>query len=238
MGVPEGADLMITPVSDPQNHYFKIIGSAQVTKDGTYKGKFDLEAEGQSDASLRRMFTSGYMTTWKSNLENELLRVHPRATITALKFSSPYDYLEGPIQISITYTIPDYAIVTDEEIIFTPVVVSNIFKRAMSHLYVKTDIENRKYQFRDRCSRTVYLEETVELPKNVSITYLPSTDLMSGSAASFKGAYSVEGNQLKVTENLKFNKRIYEPDDWGSFREAVMSQNKIANEPVILKFDH
>jgi len=237
MGVPEGADLMITPVSDPQNHYFKIIGSAQVAMDGTYTGNFDLEAEGQSDASIRRMFTSGYMTTWKSRLENELLRVHPRAKITTLKFSSPYDYLEGPIQISIAYTIPDYALVTDKEIIFTPVVVSNIFKRAMSHLSVKTGIENRKYQFRDRCSRTVYLEETVELPKNASIIYVPATTPMSGSGASFKGAYYVENNQLKVTENLKFNKRIYDPDDWGSFREAVTSQNKMANEPVILKFD-
>ncbi len=42
-------------------------------------------------------------------------------------------------------------------------------------------------------------------------------------------------NTIRVTENIKFLKRIYEPEDWGSFREAVMSQNKIASEPVILK---
>ncbi len=237
MGLPEGADLMITPVSDPQNHYLNIKGSAKISEDGTYSGKINLEAEGQSDASIRRMFTSSFKSTWKRSLETELLRVHPRAKITFMDFGSPYDYLKGPIKINIGYEIPDYAIITDNEIIFTPVVVSNIFKRAMSHLYVNTDLEKRKYNFRDRCSRVVTLSETVDLPFNVSIGYLPATEMMSGTGASFKGAFYVKESQLKVTENLKFNRRIYEPEDWGSFRSAVMSQKKIAEEPVILTIE-
>lgn len=237
MGLPEGADLMITPISDPANHYFKITGTSSIAADGTYSGEFKLSAEGQSDAAIRRMFTGGYMTTWKSNLEKELLSVHPRANITNMSYSSPYDYMEGPIAISISYSIPGYAIVTEEEIIFTPVVVSNIFKRAMSHLGVNTKIENRKYQFRDRCSRTVYLEESVALPYKVSIASLPATEMVSGTGASFKGGYQVEGSQLTVVQDLSFNKRIYDPQDWGSFREATMMQNKIAREAVILKIE-
>lgn len=237
MGLPEGADLMITPISEPQNHYLKITGSSKISEDGTYTGTFELEAEGQSDASIRRMFTGGYMTTWKANLEEELLRSHPRARITGMNYSSPYDYMEGPIAISISYSIPDYAIVTGSEIIFTPVVVSNIFKRSMSHLYINTDLEKREYNFRDRCSRLVTLEETVELPFSVSTGYLPATSMSSGPGASFKGAFYVEGSQLKVTQHAKFNKRIYEPEDWGSFREAVQSQMKVAGEPVVLKVD-
>lgn len=235
MGVPEGADLSITPISDPINHYLRIKGTSTLDENGTVSGQFTLEAEGQSDASIRRMFTSGYVTTWKRNLERELIQVHPRATVKEMSFGSPYDYLSGPINISISYEIPDYAIVTENEIIFTPVVVSNIFKRAMSHLYTNTEIEERKYNFRDRCSRFVQLEETVTLPDNVEIAYLPSTPLMRGSGASFKGGFFIVDNTIKVTENIKFFKRIYEPEDWASFREATMSQNKIATEPVILK---
>jgi hypothetical protein len=237
MGLPEGADLMITPISDPENHYLKIRGKSKISDDGTYTGEFELVAEGQSDAAIRRTFTGGYMTTWEAGLKAELLSVHPRAEITSLSYSSPYDYMEGPMEIKIGYSIPGYALVTDNEMIFTPVVVSNIFKGAMSHLYVNTSAESRKYQFRDRCSRSVYLEETVELPGNASVAYLPATPLTSGPGASFKGAFYLEGKELKVTENLKFNKRVYDPDDWGSFRETVMSQNKIATDPVILKFD-
>jgi transglutaminase-like putative cysteine protease len=237
MGLPEGADLMITPISDPENHYLKIKGKARIDDDGTYTGELELVAEGQSDASLRRMFTGGYVTTWEASLRSELLRQHPRASITDVSFSSPYDYMEGPITIKIGYTIPAYAIITDKELIFTPVVASAIFKRAMSHLYVNTATESREYQFRDRCSRSVYLDETVELPENASVAYLPSSPASSGTGASFKGGYSLEGSQLKLTENLVFKKRIYDPEDWGSFREAVMAQDKLASEPVILKFD-
>jgi hypothetical protein len=237
MGLPEGADLMITPISDPQNHYLKINGTAEISEDGTYSGQIKLVAEGQSDAALRRMLTSGYMTTWEDRLKAQLLEVHPRAEITSLHFSPPYDYMKEPLHITIDYIIPEYAIVTDREMLFTPVVVSNIFKRAMSHLYINTDIESREYQFRDRCSRTVTLEETVALPGNVSIAYLPATNMSSGSGASFKGAFYISGNELKVTENIKLNKRIYDPEDWGSFREAVQSQKKIADQPVILTFD-
>ena len=238
MGVPEGADLMITPISDPANHFLVISGSSTISKDGTLTGEFTLEAEGQSDAAIRRIFTSGYMTTWESSLEREILSVHPRAEILDMKFGDPYAYLSSNLKIMFRYKIPDYAIVTEDEIIFTPLVVSNIFKRAMSHLYVKTDSEERKYQFHDRCTRLVQLSEKVTLPSNVEVAYLPSTELMSGTGASFKGAFNVEGNKLTVTENLKFKKRVYDLEDWGSFKSAVDSQNKIATEPVILKVNN
>jgi hypothetical protein len=235
MGVPEGADLMITPISPPENHYLKIHGNSVLDETGNITGKFTLEAEGQSDAAIRRIFTGSYRTTWEKNLERELISVHPRAQIISADYGDPMDYQNSHLTITIEYKIPDYALVTDKEIILTPVVVSNIFKRAMSHLYVNTDLKERTYQFRDRCSRSVQLSESVTLPFNVEIEYLPATELMSGTGASFKGAFYVNGNELTVTENMKFKKRIYDPEDWGSFKSAVVSQNKIAEEPVILK---
>jgi len=234
MGVPEGADLMITPISPPENHFINISGNSELLPDGTLEGTFILEAEGQSDAAIRRMFTSNYISNWKTRLEREIIQVHPRTEIIEMGFGKPYDYMSENIKITVKYRIPDYAVITDEEIIFTPFAVSNIFKRAMSHLYFKTELLERKYNFRDRCSRAVNLTETVKLPHNVSVGYLPSTSLMSGTGASFKGGFRVKDKSLTVTEIIKFNKRVYEPGDWGSFREAVASQNKIAEEPVIL----
>jgi hypothetical protein len=237
MGLPEGADLMITPVSDPRNHYLNINGSSKLTSDGTLIGEFILDAEGQSDAAIRRMFTGNNISNWNSSLERELISVHPRAQITSMRYGKPYEYLSGPLQIKIKYKIPGYAIITEEEIIFTPLIVSNIFKRAMSHLYVDTSIEKRQYEFRDRCSRWVQLSETIDFPEKVSLVYTPSTAMLSGSGASFKGGFELDKNSLKVGENLKFNKRVYGPEDWGSFKEAVITQNKIAEEPIILKIE-
>ena len=228
---------MITPISDPKNHYFKIKGTSEIKPDGTLVGEFTVDAEGQSDAAIRRMFTSNYISNWNRALENELLSVHPRAVITEKEYSSPYSYMAEPLHIKIKYTIPDYAIVTNDEIIFTPLVVSNIFKRAMSHLYFKTELKERKYQFRDRCSRYVQLSETISFPDSVSIGYLPEVSMVSGTGASFKGGYELTNNNLAVGANLTFKKRIYDPEDWGSFSGAVAIQNKLATEPVILNIE-
>ena len=238
MGVPEGADLMETPISPPENHFVKIRGESTLNADGALTGNFVFEAEGQSDASVRRMFTSNFINNWERTLENELIKVHPRAEITAMKYGEPYKYLDQHLTISIDYRIPDYAIVTSTEIIFTPVVVSNLFKRSMSHLYFKTDLKERKYAFRDRCSRTVDLREKINLPYSAAISYVPETSTVSGTGASFKGGYFLNGNTLTISESLIFNKRVYKTEDWGSFREAVISQNKIASEPVILKIEN
>ena len=170
-------------------------------------------------------------------LENELISVHPRAEIMEKEYSGPYSYMAEPMHIKIKYQIPDYSIITENEIIFTPLVVSNIFKRAMSHLYFKTDLMERKYQFRDRCSRYVQLSETVTLPDSISAAYLPKVSMMSGTGASFKGGIEMENNTLSIGANLTFRKRIYDPGDWGSFREAVAAQNKLAEEPIILNIE-
>jgi transglutaminase-like putative cysteine protease len=237
MGVPEGADLMITPISDPRNHYIKIEGTSKLSTDGTLTGEFVLDAEGQSDAAIRRLFTGNNISTWNSSLEKELISVFPRTEILSMSYGKPYNYLTEPMQIKIKYKIPNFAIVTAEEIIFTPLVVSNIFKRAMSHLSVDTGSEKKNYQFRDRCSRWVQLGETITLPENFSVVYAPQVSMTSGTGASFKGGYDFAEKTVTVSENLKFNKRVYDPEDWGSFREAVKTQNKIAEEPLILKIE-
>lgn len=237
MGVPEGADLMITPVSDPRNHFIKIEGTSKIALDGTLTGEFVLDAEGQSDAAIRRMFTGAYVSTWDANLEKELIGVFPRAEIVSMSYGKPYNYMNEPLQIKIKYKIPDFAIVTADEIIFTPLVVSNIFKRAMSHLGIDTSPENRNYQFRDRCSRWVQLGETITLPENFSVIYAPQTSMISGTGASFKGGYDFGEKLVTVSENIKFNKRVYDPEDWGSFRDVVKIQTKMAEEPLILKVE-
>lgn len=235
MGVPEGADLMETPVSPPENHYFRVKGSSEIAADGSLTGKITVDAERQSDAAIRRMFTGGYITTWDQSLEREIISVFPGAEILARDFRNPYDYLSGPLHLEIEFRIPGHALITSDEMLFTPPAVSGIFKRAMSHLYFNLSPEKRKFAFRDRCSRLVELHDEVTLPFAAAIAYVPEVHMVSGEAASFKGGYSINGNILSVSETITLRKRIYQPEEWGVFREVVANQKKMAEEPVILK---
>ncbi|HNS16245.1 MAG TPA: DUF3857 and transglutaminase domain-containing protein [Bacteroidales bacterium] len=237
MGVPESADLAITPISPPENHSIRIRGTADLDKDGTYTGSLVLTAEGQSDAAVRSMFTRSRRTYWKELVETELLKVAPQAVVLSCDFGDPYHYLSGPITLKISYKIPDYALITDQEIIFQPVIASGFFKRIMPHLYANTALEVRKFPFRDRCSRWVELDETITVPSGYASCPSVFSKNTTGDASSFDGMVQKDGNTLRITEKMVFGKRIYEPQDWPAYRDAVKAQNEFAERVVVLKKD-
>jgi hypothetical protein len=235
MGVPESADLAITPLSPPENHYIRIKGTAELDREGTYTGSLILTAEGQSDAAVRGMFTRSFRSTWKSALEAELQKVAPKAVLLSCDFGNPYDYLSGPVTIKLSYKIPDYALITGKEIIFTPFISSGLFKRMMPHLYTSTALEKREYPFRDRCSRLIELDEMITLPADFLSVQPVFTKSTPAGSASFNGSVEQTGSSLRVTEKAIYTKRIYEPEDWPAYREAVRAQNEFAERMVILK---
>ena len=235
MGIPEGADLMITPVSEPENHYLKITGTSEVKADGTLEGEVYITAEGQTDASIRGMFTRAYKSEWEKNLEAEFLRINPKAEIISMDYGdNPYNHMAGPIEITVNYRIPDYAFVGDGKIAFVPFVASNIFSRGQSHLYLNTSLENREYAFRERCSRMVNLKETVTVPEGYSMVNEPVYIDLDGENAAYEASVNMKGNILEMEQEIILEKRIYEPSDWEDVKNVVESQQELAKTPVVL----
>jgi hypothetical protein len=235
MGVPEGADLLYTPLSQASDHYFRITGTSEIKTDGSLEGDLIVTAEGQSDGAIRRNFTGSMKSDWKSNIERELLRVAPQAQMLALDYGKdPYDYMSGSITLKIKYRIPDYAVVTANQIIFTPFVASNLFRGAQGQLSFSTTLKDRKYNFTDRCSRLVELKETVKLPAGYRYDKGKNSLKSDGVAVSSDGQLAQQGQNLEFAFTGQFNKRIYEPIDWDSFRKAVDNQNFFASNPVVL----
>jgi len=236
MGLPQGADLLETPISAPENHYFRIIGTSSLANDGTLTGEFTLTAEGQSDASVRGIFTRYYKADWQSSFERELMKISPRIEIIEMTYTDPYQYLIQPVQIKVKYKIPNYAVATKDEIIFTPVVAANLFGSRHSHLFFNTSLDKREYPFADGCSKLIELNEVVTLPANMTIKYTPESKSITGSGADFESNYTIEGNTLKFSQKVVLKKRIYQPEDWTSFRDAVKYENEFASKPVILNY--
>ncbi len=236
MGLPEGADLKTTPISPPEKHYYRINASSEIKEDGSLTGQFILEAEGQSDSRIRRMFTGRFKAYWLPFIQGELFKQFPLMNITKLDFGNPYDY-SSPIQIKAEYKIPHYAVVTKNEIIFTPLAASNLLnhKYINDHLSIDLSSEEKQYGFRIRSSKLIELKETIKLPKYKKAVYLPEADEVSGNGAEFEGGYKLNGRTLELNEKIVLKKRIFEREDWPSFRMAVKAQNKLAEEKIILK---
>ncbi len=238
MGVPEGADLMETPISPPENHYYRVKGKSRLYRCGTLKGEFTLTAEGQSDARIRRAFVRGHKALWSGYFDRMIHAISPRAEIDKLEYTDPYD-LSSHITIRLAYTIPRYATVLDDTILFTPCVARFPGSDAGTSyfLHMNTSLEKRRHGFRTRCSRLVELDETVILPEGFSVKEFPEQEPVAGSAASFEGGYKTNDGSLGYSARLVLEKRVYEASDYDNFRAAVRGIKKMMNGTVVLTAD-
>lgn len=232
MGLPNGAKLGLTPVSDPKNHYIRMTAQTQVAKDGTLKGTVTITADRQSDRTVRYLF-DGFRTEWRNNVEMMLYQLYPNAKLKSVKYTSEDDYLKQPVSITYKFEIPDYAIVTDKEVIATPFLANGFYTFVMRHLFYDVSPEKRDYPFTDRCSRYVAISETMTVPSGYTRVSTPQTLQFVTPSVSFRGGYQIGYNMVTFSENISLGKRVYEADEWPAFRKAVLYQREYMDNPVV-----
>ena len=232
-GIPGGSDILTTPVSPPENHYWKLSGKSELDKNGTLKGEFTLTAEGQSDSRIRRAFHRSYKSYRPLMIHNIMHIISPNTVVKDYSYTDPDD-LSKPMSITVKYTITDYALITEDKIIFTPLLASNPMSDFSSEMHINTDLEERKFGFRTGCSKLVEINETISLPKFSKTDKLPEFASVDGKPASFKAEYSLNGNKLSLTAKHVMAKRIYEAEDWDVFRNAMLEREKLQDGKVIL----
>lgn len=235
-GIPEGSDLCVTPVSAPENHYVRINADNSLKADGTLVGKFTISAEGQSDSNIRRIFTTGFQSEWRNTMEKQLLSVSPKAVMKSVDYGrSPKDYQKAPISITFTYEIPEYAMTGESELIFKPFVMNNLYTQVLSFLRINTDIEDRKYGFKDSCSRLVEVEEKLSLPSGYKMLGDEKQVNIDGQAADFDGMLKQDGGKILLDTRLSLYKRVYLAEDWDDFRNSVNAYKSFGEYIVVRK---
>lgn len=232
MGLPEGADLATTPVSAPENHYLRINATSGLSVDGTLTGSVILTAEGQSDAAVRGLFKGYPKYLWAQNVEKELLKVSTFAEVTNIDYGDPVNYQGGPVRIKVDYKIPQFARVSGKTVLFTPL-SAEAFRTFQPHLTFETGSAEKKYAFRDRCSRQVEIDESISLEGFDTFVSVPDPVKKNGTVCSVDGGYLLNGPSLKLKEKVSFGKRLYEAKEWPEFRNAVKGQQSFIDSPVI-----
>jgi len=233
-GIPEKSDLLLTPLSPPENHYLKLNVKSSIDVSGTLKGTVTVEAEGQTDRSVRNPFTIGFAADWRKAMESELMNISPNAKLISVDWGhNPKNYVAGPIKISMKFEVPHYANVGNNVLIFKPVVFTDLYAGVRSFLRIDLAPEKREYGFRDACSRLIVLNETLELPKGYKMLPMPDGRNTASDVADFQGFVKQRKNTISVHQTLSLKKRIYEPEDWNNFRNAVSAYQNFANTEII-----
>lgn len=235
MGLPDGADLMITDVSDASNHYLKISNNATIDEKGNLTGTIEVSAEGQSDAAVRGIFTYYYQSQWKANLEKELQSIYPQAEITKITNTNPYQYVAGPVSIYYEYSIPEFAIVDDNSYIFNSLTNSGFMEHNRFGLGLRTNLDERKYGFRIRCSQEVKIDEKITFPGKIKQVVTPESVDNKSESASVKAGWDKSKKDLTFQVHSRFEKRKYKPTEWSAVKSVVSDIKKFQTNPIQVK---
>lgn len=236
MGLPEGADLLTTPVSPPEKHPLDVTISSHLDSDGTLTGTISVHADGQSDATLRRLWRRVPRNEWQSLDETLLTGIDPRAEVVkALR--GDIDDLTKPFRLEVSFRIPRYGrALADGSLLVVPLVarhpVGNLAHA--EELFLDTSVKERHFPVKVGCSKLVRLRERMTLPKGSSLDGVPSK-LETTGAGSLSASWRVEGDVLVVDETLALDRRVFEPTDWPALREAFDSLRRLAKHSVLVR---
>ena len=110
-----------------------------------------------------------------------------------------------------------------------------MFRTFQPHLAFETATADKKFAFRDRCSRQVEIDETMTLNGLSSVSVMPESKHKSGTVCSFDGGLTLNGNVLHLKEKITLGKRIYDAKDWPGFRDAVNAQESFVDNHVVFE---
>ncbi len=236
LGLPEGDILRETQISAPENHYLKISNMATIDASGKATGVFVIEAEGQSDATVRSIFTRSFMPLWEWNVRKQLLESFPGAVIEKVEFTDPYLYYLYPVSIKIHYSITDFAVVDKKTMIFKPLSSAGVFGYAQMYGSFNATKPDRKYPFTGNCSQLVEIKENYTFGEKIkSSSFGKSPQSFKGTFVSFAQSVRVKGKELSMSVMEKFNQRVYPAEAWSEFFQLTKARENF-NKPVVVKF--
>lgn len=235
MGLPEGADLMYTPVSPAENHFWKMDVKSILTEKGTLTANIIITAEGQSDANVRRGL-KGYVSFREEYFPSLIAESYPQAIIKSVAYPDIED-ISKPIEVKLSIEIPDFALINGNKMTIVPFAAFNPFNDYYNapEYYVNTNIEERKYGFKIGFSRQIEIHETMLIPDGFKISGTPETFEQKDAASSLKIAYSNEAKQLDFVLKHIMNKRLYDKEDWNIFRSNLIKRQSVGNSPVTIQ---
>ena len=236
MGLPEGADIITTPISPPSDHPLRFTVRSTLRADGALEGTLKLTGDGQADSGLRRPYRGRARTQWAAIDEGLLSAVDPRAVVRVTS-RTDLDDLRVPFTIEATFSIPGYARVLDDgSMLLTPLAARHPVGLATKAEEIALPLKpkERKYPVRIGCSKVVFLEERLTLPAGATVEGLPDDAKLEG-AGSLQSSWKHSGSDLVVSETLTLDRRIFAPGEWPALRDALESFRKLAETPLIVR---
>ncbi|HAK95914.1 MAG TPA: transglutaminase [Planctomycetes bacterium] len=236
MGLPEGADLLTTPISPPENHPLRVTIDSTLHSDGALEGRMQVASDGQADSAIRRMYRGKMRNEWPAVDRQWLAALDARAEVAGVERIDPDD-LDRPFTIALSFRIPGYARRLDDgALLLVPLGPRHPVGAAVhaDELRFSTGPGTRRFTAAIGCTRLVVLAERMELPAGFAVEGLPAAVKLEGNGA-LDAKWSVDGGALVIEETLAMRSRRVEPAEWPELRAALEAFRKLAATPILVR---
>ena len=79
------------------------------------------------------------------------------------------------------------------------------------------------------------VSETIKIPGGLKLEGPSKLNEIKGSGANFSGSIIQKGNTIRIKKSIVLKKRIYQPQDWQSFKESIREFKKPEENLLVLK---
>ena len=199
-----------------------------------------LDADGSARVNVVRNLWTDWIEDWLgfNDMEKEEQRtlmtwamdVQPQ-NLTPLAFKDNFDSYDGPgwyprCSLEYRFDVRTYGQPSDTRMR----VAVNPFSKRMTAQRAK---RVNPMVFREGA---VFVDEiTIDLPEGYRIESIPPDMDLDEVWASFKSTASAEGNQVRISQSLRFKPCRLEPEAYAGFRDFTRSMNRSYGAALILK---
>jgi hypothetical protein len=205
--------------------------NAELTNDGTLKGRFKLEGSGALDGRLRRLVSGVRKAEMRNRIARLLSPVSNRVEQIVYQHPAPDDFNQD-MWIMFDYVIPGFA---------PPVAGGFEFASPMMNVVLHDGMLFRagSADWGDERTTDVFLyytqlvngTETIKLPRGYTVIDPPSSDVVDETYAYFKGTSSMKGRALVIEQSAEIRRRQIPADGYEGFKRAMDEAKEWGEKP-------
>jgi hypothetical protein len=236
-----GSTLADTPYSPAEDNMGHIKAVSNLSGPGLYTSEVSMTMHGFYDMALRSFFKRIPPAQLKMIFGYILQGVYPGAMLTGFTTSDPED-LTKPLELNLSYQIPDYPLDADEFVLVKSPMALGVFELISQSVFASASLPERNYPWNLGFTFGATEEETITLPPGLKLKAVPDAVSKEFGPIEYKMTYSTDlpvdleqgGVQVTYRKQLLVKSKQMSPDEYKKLKEVLQASAKSSRGEIIL----
>lgn len=227
-GVPEGADLALSPYSGPEENVITYTSESRLDAEGALSARVRWVATGAPETALRRALHARHPGERPKWFHEAAQRLGALARVAKLNAMDAVDF-SGPLTAEFEAHAAGYALGQAERRYVRLPLLRRLMYDTIGDVDAAASTESRTLPIRMRSTRRMEFLESLTLPAGWQAAMLPPDRQIDGPAASMRFSATQAGGKIEYTCVVDFKKRSVPPEEYANFKQVVDAMKEVCD---------